>query len=120
MDPLAESRKARKKGDSSLALGVLLLLVGLGIAAWGLAAPPFEDRTGGTIFGFVMAGAGAFEIAYGWHYRQRAEKLEERAMSSSPGAVPLPSTGAGYCAKCGKPLVTGAAFCASCGSPVAR
>ncbi|MCA1818753.1 MAG: hypothetical protein LC620_01650, partial [Halobacteriales archaeon] len=65
LDLTAESRKARRKGDSSLALGAILLLVGLGLAAWGMSAPVYEDRTGGTIFGWILFGLGAFEIAYG-------------------------------------------------------
>lgn len=131
MDTLAESKKARRKGDSSLALGVVMLLLGLGLAGWGLSAPFYENRTAGTVWGFILAGLGVFEIAYGWHYRQRAEKLENLALNPAPAALaapssplawppapPNPTAPSAFCSSCGTALGARAAFCAGCGSAV--
>lgn len=135
MDPIAESKKARRKGDSSLALGALLAIAGLAMAGWGLSAPFYENRTPGTVIGFVLFGLGAFELWYGWHYRQRAEKLENVALgNANPAAwptahsqaswpaapMPTASVGSAFCSACGKGLVVGAAFCSHCGAAVPR
>lgn len=116
-DTLQESRRERRKGDTSLALGGFLAVVGLATAGWGLAAPFFEDRSIPTAVGFGLFGLGLFEMWYGWTHRKRGEELERRALGAA--APPAPTPGPKFCRMCGAGVGDAAHFCGQCGAKLA-
>ena len=139
--------QARQRGDwrkafgTSSALQVVFrtqgddLVVEMGAGKWG-------DKAAAGAVGWFLLWPLAFTAAYGaWQQSKlpdRTFEFVERYLAggttASFGAPPTPppvsaasapaasaaaSDGAGFCSKCGKPLVKDAAFCAHCGTKVA-
>ena len=107
-----------------LALGVVVIVVGIGFTlwAWNRANEPRPGATPGeyleehenylnmTYYGYVTDIAGAVISVYGFVSRRRKPDTKLSTVVHQG-----PTSRAGYCPHCGKPLVPDEPYCPGCG-----